>query len=281
MPELPEVETIARILRLGSLGDLDQPALIGRHILGANLLWERTLVEPSPAEFSSRLIGQVIMNIGRRGKFLYFQLTRDWLLYHLRMSGDMLVRPAGSLPATHDRLILELEGNLQLAFNDARKFGRVWLVDEVDRVVGDLGPEPLEESLTAENLFTLLHTTRRQLKPLLLDQTFVAGLGNIYVDEALNLAKLHPLTPANCLTAEQASRLLESIRTVLRDGIKRNGASIDWVYRGGDFQNYFRVYQRTGEPCPECGTPVARIIVGQRGTHYCPHCQPALDRNGG
>jgi formamidopyrimidine-DNA glycosylase len=281
MPELPEVETIARILRLGSLGGQDQPSLIGRHILGANLLWERTLVEPSPSEFTSRLVGQMIMDIGRRGKFLYFQLTRDWLLYHLRMSGDMLVRPAGSLPATHDRLILALEGNLHLAFNDARKFGRVWLVDEVDRVVGSLGPEPLEESLTAEGLFTLLHTTRRQLKPLLLDQTFVAGLGNIYVDEALNLAKLHPLTPANCLTQGQARRLLESIRTVLRDGIKRNGASIDWVYRGGDFQNYFRVYQRTGEPCPECGTPVARIIVGQRGTHYCPHCQPALNRNGG
>ncbi len=146
MPELPEVETIARILRLGSPADRDQPALIGRRILGANLLWERTLVEPTPSEFSSRLVGQVIMDIGRRGKFLYFQLTHDWLLYHLRMSGDMLVRPAGSLPATHDRLILELEGNLLLAFNDARKFGRVWLVDEVDQVVGDLGPEPLEES---------------------------------------------------------------------------------------------------------------------------------------
>lgn len=281
MPELPEVETIARILRLGSLGGPGQPSLLNRHILGADLLWERTLVEPSPSEFTSRLVGQVVMDIGRRGKFLYFQLTRDWLLYHLRMSGDMLVRPAGSLPATHDRLILALEGNLHLAFNDARKFGRVWLVDEVDRVVGDLGPEPLEESLTSEGFFTLLHTTRRQLKPLLLDQTFIAGLGNIYVDEALNVAKLHPLIPANCLTEGQARRLLESIRTVLRDGIKRNGASIDWVYRGGDFQNYFRVYQRTGEPCPECGTPVARIIVGQRGTHYCPHCQPALDQNGG
>jgi formamidopyrimidine-DNA glycosylase len=150
----------------------------------------------------------------------------------------------------------------------------VWLVDEVDRVVGMLGPEPLDESLTVEILFDRLHATRRQLKPLLLDQTFVAGLGNIYVDEALNLAKLHPLTPANCVNSAQAARLLESIRTVLRDGIARNGASIDWVYRGGEFQNYFRVYQRTGEPCPECGTPIARITVGQRGTHFCPLCQP-------
>jgi formamidopyrimidine-DNA glycosylase len=285
MPELPEVETIARILRQGvgiqpakgaSLpsGRASGPALIGRHILGVDLLWERTLAEPTPAEFTARLIGQGIEDIGRRGKFLYFRLSRDWLLFHLRMSGDLMVKPAGAPQETHDRLILKLEGDILVVFNDARKFGRVWLVDEVDRVVGMLGPEPLDESLTAEILFDRLHATRRQLKPLLLDQTFVAGLGNIYVDEALNLAKLHPLTPANCVNPAQAARLLESIRTVLRDGIARNGASIDWVYRGGEFQNYFRVYQRTGEPCPECGTPIARITVGQRGTHFCPLCQP-------
>jgi formamidopyrimidine-DNA glycosylase len=142
------------------------------------------------------------------------------------------------------------------------------------RNVGDLGPEPLDEGFTPEDFFARIHATRRQLKPLLLDQKFLAGLGNIYADEALNLAKLHPLTPANALTVQQAAHLLEGIRTVLRDGIQRNGASIDWVYRGGDFQNYFRVYQRTGLPCPKCGTPIARIIVGQRGTHFCPYCQP-------
>ena len=164
MPELPEVETIARMLRLGGR---DQRALVNRHILGANLLWERTLAEPTPTEFSPRLVGQVITDIGRRGKFLYFQLTRDWLLFHLRMSGDLLVRPSGTSLETHDRLILELEGDLQLAFNDARKFGRVWLVEEVDQVVGNLGPEPLDESLTAEDLFARLHALRRQIKPLL------------------------------------------------------------------------------------------------------------------
>jgi formamidopyrimidine-DNA glycosylase len=271
MPELPEVETIARALRQGGRGRV---ALVKRHIQAVYLLWDRTLAEPSPAEFSSRLVGQVIEDVGRRGKFLYFRLTTDWLLIHLRMSGDLLVKPAGTPPETHDRLILELDGDVQLVFNDARKFGRVWLVEEVDSVVGELGPEPLDESLTAEMLFDRLRATRRQLKPLLLDQTFLAGMGNIYVDEALNLARLHPLTPANHVSSEQAARLLESIRIVLRDGISRNGASIDWVYRGGDFQNYFRVYQRTGEPCPECGTPIARIIVGQRGTHFCPFCQP-------
>lgn len=278
MPELPEVETIARTLRLGDKG---QPSLLGRTILSTRLLWDRTLAEPSPAKFNSLIVGQVIEDVGRRGKFLYFKLTRHWLLIHLRMSGDLLVRQANHPPETHDRLILELEGSFQLAFKDARKFGRVWLVEAMDRVVGSLGPEPLDEAFTAADLFARLHATRRQLKPLLLDQTFLAGLGNIYVDEALNLARLHPLTPSSHLTEQQTARLLASIRTVLRDGILRNGASIDWVYRGGDFQNYFRVYQRTGEPCPECGTPVARIMVGQRGTHYCPHCQPFGLSDGG
>jgi formamidopyrimidine-DNA glycosylase len=278
MPELPEVETIARILRLGTQ---EQPALIGRQILEARMLWERTLVEPSPPEFSSRLVGQVIAGIGRRGKFLYFQLSGGWLLFHLRMSGDLCVRPAGSPTETHDRLLMMLEGDIQLAFNDTRKFGRVWLVEEFDRVVGDLGPEPLDGALTAGVFYSCLHATHRQLKPLLLDQGFLAGLGNIYTDEALHLARLHPLTPANILSEDQAARLLDAIRTVLREGIARNGASIDWVYRRGEFQNYFRVYQRTGEPCPECGTLIARISVGQRGTHFCPQCQTAYFLDGG
>jgi formamidopyrimidine-DNA glycosylase len=185
----------------------------------------------------------------------------------------LLIRSAGTPPEIHDRLILNLDGGYDLAFNDARKFGRVWLVDDIDRVVGCLGPEPLDEGFTTKEFYDRLHTTRRQLKPLLLDQSFIAGLGNIYVDEALFLAKQHPLTSASNLSEAQAARLLESIRAVLQEGIARNGASIDWVYRGGEFQNYFRVYQRTGEACPNCGTPIARIIVGQRGTHFCPHCQ--------
>jgi formamidopyrimidine-DNA glycosylase len=271
MPELPEVETIARILRQGVPG---QPAILHHRIQGVELLWERTLAEPSPGKFKARLVGQAIEGIGRRGKFLVLQLTNDWLLFHLRMSGDLLVKPVGISTEMHDRLVIELDGNIQLVFNDTRKFGRVWLVDNLEHVVGSLGPEPLDDGFTVQDLFTRLHGTHRQLKPLLLDQHFLAGLGNIYVDEALNLAKLHPLTPSSSLTQKQACRLLESIRSVLQDGIARNGASIDWVYRGGEFQNYFRVYQRTGKPCPACGTPIERILVGQRGTHYCPHCQP-------
>ncbi len=271
MPELPEVETIVRILRNGGP---DRLSVVGRRILGAQLFWARTLAEPDSGEFHQRIYGQVIDDITRRGKFLVLRLSRDWLLYHLRMSGDLLVRLAGASPQTHDRLWLDLDGGLHLVFNDARKFGRVWLVDELDHILGDLGPEPMDESFTAQVLFDRLQHAHRQIKPLLLDQTFIAGLGNIYADEALNLAGVHPLTISNRLSEQQADRLLSSIRSVLRDGISRNGASIDWVYRGGDFQNYFRVYQRTGEPCPKCGTPIARIVIGQRGTHYCPHCQP-------
>jgi formamidopyrimidine-DNA glycosylase len=161
-----------------------------------------------------------------------------------------------------------------MVFNDTRKFGRVWLLEDPEEVLGLLGPEPLGESLTSSIFYGMLHCRRRQLKPLLLDQTFLAGLGNIYTDEALHHARLHPLALSDRLSIEQADRLLYSIRNVLQEGIRRQGASIDWVYRGGDFQNYFRVYQRTGEPCPECGTAILRLVIGQRGTHFCPDCQP-------
>ncbi len=276
MPELPEVETIRNLLRLGGPAN---PPLVDMTVTDVLLLWERTLAVPSPAEFLQRLPGQRILDVGRRGKFLVFQLDRDALLVHLRMSGDLVVDPPDAPLAPHDRLAIGLRpptpeaADLRLAFNDARKFGRVWLVSDPQEVLGDLGPEPLDPAFTAQEFSKRLHATRRQLKPLLLDQSFLAGLGNIYADEALNLARLHPLAQSDKLTAEQSERLWLAIREVLLEGIHRNGASIDWVYRGGDFQNYFRVYQRTGQPCPACGTPVQRIVVGQRGTHYCPNCQ--------
>jgi formamidopyrimidine-DNA glycosylase len=271
MPELPEVETIRRALRDGGR---DGPPLVGRRIQAAHLLWERTLATPSPAEFQPRLAGQLIQDVDRRGKFLLFVLSPDVLLIHLRMSGDLLVEPADAPWAAHDRLVLDLDGGLRLAFNDPRKFGRAWLVSDPEEILGDLGPEPLSLELTPQAFFERLHPHRRQLKPLLLDQTFLAGLGNIYTDEALHQAGLHPLTIASQLDQAQATSLLSSIHQVLEDGIQRQGASIDWVYRGGDFQNYFHVYQRTGEACTRCGTPIQRIVIGQRGTHFCPACQP-------
>ena len=189
------------------------------------------------------------------------------------MSGDLLVVLGGYQPAIHDRLILLLSEDARLIFSDPRKFGRVWLVKDPAGIFRDLGPEPLSEGFTGRWLFDALHARHRQLKPLLLDQTFLAGLGNIYTDEALHLAKLHPLSLSDSISRKQAEHLCQAIREVLEEGIRRNGASIDWVYRGGDFQNHFRVYGRDGQACPVCGTRIERITIGQRGTHFCPHCQ--------
>jgi formamidopyrimidine-DNA glycosylase len=264
MPELPEVETIVRTLR---------PVLIGKSILSAELRWSRTLASPSPAKFKKQILGQQILDITRRAKYLRLLLSKSNLIIHLRMSGDLLVVLGGYQPAKHDRLLLKLTEDMTLVFSDARKFGRVWLVDDPAEVFRGLGPEPLSDVFTPALFYDALHTRHRQLKPLLLNQNFLAGLGNIYTDEALHLARLHPLTFSNAITAKRAEILFESIRAVLRLGIKHNGASIDWVYRGGDFQNRFRVYGRTGEPCPVCGKKIKRIIVGQRGTHICPNCQ--------
>lgn len=264
MPELPEVETIARKLR---------PELIGRTILSADLRWSRTLAAPTPKKFMEQIQGQKILDVRRRAKYFILHLSSFSLLIHLRMSGDLHIKDSTNQPEKHDRLIIKLSGNNSLAFNDTRKFGRVWLVADPAVIFSALGPEPLNRDFTPQWLHTALHKKHRQLKPLLLDQTFLAGLGNIYTDEALNIAKLHPLRESSSVTAKQAEALHDAIRTVLKEGIRRNGASIDWVYRGGEFQNYFRVYDREGRPCMNCGAKIRRITVGQRGTHYCPKCQ--------
>jgi formamidopyrimidine-DNA glycosylase len=215
-----------------------------------------------------------VTSLGRRAKFIVIGLDPDTLLIHLRMSGDLRVEPDNpKLDQTHDRMILRFSDGTRLVFNDPRKFGRVWLVRDPSRVFAGLGPEPLDPSFTPQLLYERLHASRRQVKPLLLDQSFLAGLGNIYTDEALHRAKIHPLSSSERISPEGAARLWEAIRGTLNEGIQRNGASIDWVYRGGDFQNNFRVYQRTGQPCPVCGTPVERLVIGQRGSHFCPVCQ--------
>lgn len=274
MPELPEIETISRAL---SQGGNNWPSILGKTITEVNILWERTLETPSAEEFKARIIGQGIKEVDRRGKFLHIHLTSDSLIIHLRMSGDILIEPEDEEIATHHRLLLIFDDGWRMAFNDTRKFGRVWLVDDPVEVFKRLGPEPLASEFTSDVLYQRLVSHRRQLKPLLMDQCFLAGMGNIYTDEALHLAKLNPLTRSDTISEGQAEELWRAIRHVLLEGIHNNGASIDWVYRGGDFQNYFRVYQRTGEPCPDCDTPIIRIVVGQRGTHLCPTCQPDPD----
>ena len=276
MPELPEVETITRSLR---------PELIGQTILSADIRWAKTLASPTPSEFKKRIKGQKISAVSRRAKFLILQLSTDTILIHLRMSGELAVESGGYQPKKHDRLILTLNPSsvLQgerlgvrekhLVFNDARKFGRVWLTTNPDEVLGKLGPEPLDPAFSSGILFQHLNSHQSRLKPLLLNQNFIAGLGNIYTDEALHLAKLHPLRKSDTITKKEADRLHSAIRRVLEAGIKHNGASIDWVYRGGGFQNHFRVYDRAGSPCPVCRAAIQRIVVAQRGTHFCPNCQ--------
>jgi formamidopyrimidine-DNA glycosylase len=271
VPELPEVETIVRALRLGGRG---AASIIGETISSAEVLWARTLATlTDPMTLTPRLAGQTIETVDRRGKYLILQLSNDALLFHLRMSGDLRVEAADRPFAPHDRFYLGFQSGRRLAFNDARKFGRVWLVRDPAEVLAGLGTEPFDPQLTPALFYDRLHGRSRQLKPLLLDQSFLAGLGNIYTDEALHAARLHPLRLASSLSLEDATALLDSIRETLLAGIHRQGSSIDWVYRGGEFQNYFHVYQRTGEACPRCGTMIQRIVVGQRGTHFCPNCQ--------
>ena len=265
MPELPEVETIARAL---------QPDLIGKTIISAEVRWARTLATPSLNQFKKQIAGQKIMDVSRRAKYLILNLEDYNLLIHLRMSGDLMIREGKIKPEKHDRLLLNLSDHHYLAFNDTRKFGRVWLTNQPEEILGKLGPEPFGKVFTAQWLFENLHARKRSLKPLLLDQTFLAGLGNIYTDECLHIANLHPLASSNNVTKEQAAALHKAIRAVLKEGIRRNGASIDWVYRGGEFQNYFRVYGRDGQACSVCGTTIQKLTVGQRGTHICPTCQP-------
>jgi formamidopyrimidine-DNA glycosylase len=270
MPELPEVETIARNIA-GGTGNV--PSVIGKTVTGAHVTWNRIIAEPDAEAFRHLILGQEIKAVGRRAKYLVFTLSDGTMLIHLRMSGDLFVTPIGETPAGHIRMFLELDNCWQLSFNNPRKFGRVWLLESPAILLNDLGPEPFDPDLTPEKFSAMLESRRRQIKPLLLDQGFIAGMGNIYTDEALHMAGIHPLASSHEVTPAQAAKLLESIRAVLEEGIRRNGSSIDWVYQGGDYQNYFRVYQRAGEPCPVCGTPVEKTVVGQRGTHICPNCQ--------
>lgn len=279
MPELPEVETIARNL---AKGDEQTPSVLGQRIVSSSVFWAKTVAEPDLLSFHSAVKNQSVLNVSRRGKFLIFDLDHVFFLIHLRMSGDLIMRYADMpLPLSkplvpHDHVYLHFADNWHLAFNDTRKFGRVWLTPDPNHILAKLGPEPFDPKLTDVNFADKLRKHKRQLKPLLLDQSFIAGLGNIYTDEALFEAGLHPKRQSNSLSLDDSSHLLRAIRKVLRLGIEHNGASIDWAYKGGGFQNYFQVYQQTGNPCPRCGNPITRTVIGQRGTHFCERCQPLI-----
>ncbi len=272
MPELPEVETIARKLREGCG---EENAILGREILSVEIRHPKPIAFPGVEEAREQMRGRIFFEISRRGKFLVCRLSDKYLLIHLRMSGDLQVFPAGQPPRTHDHVIWHLSGDVDLRFHDPRRFGRVWLVESPQEVLGALGPEPLAPEFTAALLGKMLRGRKRLLKPLLLDQTFLAGLGNIYTDEALHRARLNPLRRSDTLRKEEVVRLWHGIRAALKVGIAQDGASIDWVYRGGKSQNHFQVYDRAGRPCKRCGGKIRHMVVGQRSTYFCPKCQPA------
>jgi formamidopyrimidine-DNA glycosylase len=273
MPELPEVETIVRGLR---------PDLQDRVILAAEVDWSRTVATSSLAAFQQRVAGQRIEALGRRGKYVTLQLSGgDWLLIHLKMTGGLQVTPKGAAMDKHVRAVFYLDDGRQLVFHDPRKFGRLHLTDDPDAVLGDLGPEPLAEDFTLEGFTARLQWRRGRLKPLLLNQRFIAGLGNIYADETLFIAGLHPERTANTLSGRQIATLYHAMRRVLQQAIDNRGTTLsDRGYRdaqgqAGGNQAYVQVYGRADQPCVRCGTLVQRIVLGGRSTHFCPRCQPA------
>lgn len=278
MPELPEVETVARGLRA---------SLVGRTIVGVEVRWARSVVPPDPAAFARRLIGQTVTDVGRRGKWVVIALAGgDTLLIHLRMSGRLVVGAGEPSDDRHLRALFSLDDGRRLHFFDQRKFGRLVLTSDPQEVLGGLGLEPLGDDLTAARLGEMLARRRGRIKPLLLDQRFLAGLGNIYTDEALWRASIHPLRQADTLAPAEVRRLHRGIRAVLRAAIEGGGTTLpDAGYqradgRSGEFAGQLAVYGRAGHPCPRCGTDVERIRVSQRGTHLCPRCQPLPEIGG-
>lgn len=271
MPELPEVETIARALRRGQNG---RPTLVGMAIEEVELHWPRHVAEPSPDAFRNEVEGERIQDVGRRGKFLVLPLKEGTLLVHLRMTGDLSMVPAEQERGPYDHTVFQLEDDWELRFSDARKFGKLYWVEDPETIFADLGPEPLSDDFTQAVLETRLERRSRAMKPLLLEQSFIAGVGNIYADEALHRAGIHPLCPADLLDSDDIEALWRAIRESLQAGIDDQGTSLDWVYQGGQYQERLRVYGQEDEPCPVCGTPIRKIVVSQRGTHFCPTCQP-------
>ncbi len=288
MPELPEVETVARDLR--------------RHVLdatiaGSRTLWPRTLRSLSGEAFDAAVRGRTIEDVGRRGKQIVVTLSGGAALtIHLKMTGQLFVVTSGAPVDPYVRLVLSLGDGRELRFRDIRKFGRVgfYLHDQatgelrepgVGRAAfADLGPEPLDPTFTLGAFRSRLRSRRGRLKPLLVDQAFLAGIGNIYADEALWASGLHPLRRVSSLRPWHERCLFGAVRAVLAEAVERRGSSIDdYTAPDGDgaMQERLAVYGRTGEPCLRCGRPVRRIVIGARSTHFCSWCQrlPAADRH--
>jgi formamidopyrimidine-DNA glycosylase len=289
MPELPEVETVVRDLR---------GLVVGARIRGVRVSWLKTLRSQNVVAFSGAVVGRTIVGTSRRAKLVVLDLDDGGAItIHLKMTGQLFVVNAGVMEDPYIRLILSFADGRELWFRDIRKFGRVGVARR-DGPRGDLtgelggnkgfkgfGPEPLDVAFTARVFRKGIRGRKGRLKPLLLDQGFLAGVGNIYADEALWAARLHPLRSASSLRPADEGRLYREIRRILAEAVERRGSSIDdYTAPEGDgsMQDELKVYQRAGEPCFRCGRPIRRIVVGARSTHFCSWCQrlPARDKPG-
>ncbi len=283
MPELPEVETVRRGLNQHTLD---------RSITGTEVLLPRTIAYPDTTEeFIAALHQTQIRTWHRRGKYLYAELVSaatqqpaGWLGVHLRMTGQLLwVQPQADLQK-HTRVRLFVGKDWELRFVDLRTFGQMWWIpptkqlEQVMTGLSRLGPEPFDPTFSVEYFAAKLQKSQRNIKTVILDQALVAGVGNIYADEALFLSKIHPKTQANELTPIQIAALHESTITVLKTSIEQGGTTFSNYLSiegtNGNYGGMAWVYNRTGQPCRICQTPIAKIRLGGRGTHYCPHCQP-------
>ena len=274
MPELPEVQTI--------VDALIREGIEGLRIQMARVYWPRTIATSKPRSFCQRIKNKRIRAILRRGKFIVLHLSDGLhLIIHLRMTGrfDLGVSKLHQQP--HVQVVLDLDDDRHLMFHDTRKFGRFYLTKDPDTILGNLGPEPLSSDFTAKVFIGQLRDRKRQLKPLLLDQRFLAGLGNIYVDEALWTSGIHPLRSAHSLNAKEVKSLHRAIRQVLQQAIANSGTSLGqglgnyaWLnQQRGRNSDVLNVFRRTGQDCRRCGTAIERIVVAQRGTHVCTACQ--------
>ena len=273
MPELPEVETVRRQIA---------PVLEGATITRAEILDQRLTRPVDPVVVADALVGERIATVERRGKYLLWRLESGrTLVVHLRMTGSLRHAPTGGLPDdAHRRARLVLDTGAEIGYRDVRRFGTWELLDDGHLrpyLASRLGPEPLAPSFTAARLESLLTGRRAPVKAFLLDQRRLAGVGNIYADEALWRARIHPLRAAGELDADEVSRLHRAVRASLRRGVELQGSTLrDYATPNGStggMQSEFHVYGRLGEPCDRCGWPIERIVVGGRGTWLCPRCQ--------
>ena len=281
MPELPEVQTV--------VNDLIKAKVIGQKIISAIVKWPRIIQGLNPEEFSKHLTQRKIVGVERRGKYIHIFLDKDWHLFiHLRMTGRLSIESPSQEPHAHEHVVLYLNKDRCIKYHDTRKFGRWDLTQQPEMVIGHLGVEPLTNEFTSEYLFGRTQKSHKIIKPFLLDQTNIAGVGNIYADEALFLAGIHPETPSHKIPLDKIKRLHQAIIEVLNQGIKNLGTTLGTgktnfysvSRKKGKNKDRLNVFRREGENCFVCETPIIKLVVAQRGTHICPHCQKKTSHKG-